>query len=195
MFGSSSSSRRRCSPSSGPMTPPSTSPSSRPTTRRPPTLSSSTCRCAARRPRSRTSTPRSSSPTRQERAVRLAREIHLGAQRGPHPGRGREVLHGEAMHETAKILFSSIANFARLTTCLVHLGQHQAIYMQHNRRLRAARPSCSTSRNRDVRAVQQLREGRRLLLVHVTTRTSTSWTFNGHRGGQGGICRPTGRTS
>mmetsp|Transcript_34862 Transcript_34862/g.82284 ORF Transcript_34862/g.82284 Transcript_34862/m.82284 type:complete len:270 (-) Transcript_34862:493-1302(-) len=29
---------------------------------------------------------------RQERAVRLARGVHLGAQRGPHPGRGREVL-------------------------------------------------------------------------------------------------------
>ena len=31
---------------------------------------------------------------------------------------------GEAMYEAAKILFNSIANFARLATCLMHLGQH-----------------------------------------------------------------------
>eukprot|EP00964_Phaeocystis_antarctica_P163205 scaffold138966_cov133-Phaeocystis_antarctica.AAC.1 len=63
---------------------------------RPPTMalrpstssSSTTCRRAAKRSRSRISTPRSSSPS-QDRAVRLARGIHLGAQRGPHPGRGR----------------------------------------------------------------------------------------------------------
>ena len=30
------------------------------------------------------------------------------------------------MHEAAKILFSSIANFARIATRLMHLGQHQA---------------------------------------------------------------------
>jgi len=39
-----------------------------------------------------------------------------------------ERCYGEAMHEAAKILFNSIANFARLATCLVHLGQHQAIH-------------------------------------------------------------------
>ena len=37
-----------------------------------------------------------------------------------------ERCYGEAMHEAAKILFNSIANFARFATCLVHLGQHQA---------------------------------------------------------------------
>ena len=75
-----------------------------------------------------------------------------------------ERCYGEAMYEAAKILFNSIANFARPGTCLVHLGQHQAIH--------AAQPtsSCSTSFlldvevHRDVRVVQQLRQEGRLLL-------------------------------
>ena len=90
--------------------------------------------------------------------VHRAHGIHLGAQRGPHPQEAAERCYGEAMYEAAKILFNSIANFARLATCLVHLGQHQAIH--------AAQPtsSCSTSFlldvevHRDVRVVQQLRE-------------------------------------
>ena len=47
----------------------------------------------------------------------------------PNVGRIQDVAErcdGEAMHEAAKILFNSIANFARFATCLVHLGQHQA---------------------------------------------------------------------
>ena len=47
----------------------------------------------------------------------------------PNVGRIQDVAErcdGEAMHEAAKILFNSVANFARLATCLVHLGQHQA---------------------------------------------------------------------
>ena len=45
----------------------------------------------------------------------------------PNVGRIQDVAErcdGEAMHEAAKILFNSIANFARLATCLMHLGQH-----------------------------------------------------------------------
>ena len=47
----------------------------------------------------------------------------------PNVGRIQDVAErydGEAMHEAAKFLSSSIANFARIATCLVHLGQHQA---------------------------------------------------------------------
>ena len=59
---------------------------------------------------------------RQGRAGRLARGDHLGDAFRTWPRR----YYGEAMHEAAKFLFSSIANFARIATCLVHLGQHQA---------------------------------------------------------------------
>ena len=50
----------------------------------------------------------------------------------------------ELDREAAKILFNSVANFARLAACLVHLGQHQVIH--------AAQPtsSCSTSFLLDV---------------------------------------------
>merc|ERR1719174_3033932 len=47
----------------------------------------------------------------------------------PNVGRIQDVAercYGEAMYEAAKILFNSISNFARLATCLMHLGQHQA---------------------------------------------------------------------
>ena len=51
--------------------------------------------------------------------------------------------YGEAMHEAAKILFNSIANFARLATYLVHLGQHQVA-------VDAARKSNSTRTWKEV---------------------------------------------
>ena len=53
--------------------------------------------------------------------------------------------YGEAMHEAAKILFNSIANFARLATYLVHLGQHQVA-------VDAARKATSTSTWKEVNA-------------------------------------------
>merc|ERR1719247_2111518 len=47
----------------------------------------------------------------------------------PNVGRIQDVAercYAEAMYESAKILFNSISNFARLATCLMHLGEHQA---------------------------------------------------------------------
>merc|ERR1719174_3334808 len=47
----------------------------------------------------------------------------------PNVGRIQDVAercYAEAMYEAAKILFSSISNFSRLATCLMHLGEHQA---------------------------------------------------------------------
>jgi len=46
----------------------------------------------------------------------------------PNVGRIQDVAercYAEAMYEAAKILFNSISNFARLATCLMHLGKHQ----------------------------------------------------------------------
>lgn len=46
----------------------------------------------------------------------------------PNVGRIQDVAercYGEGMYEAAKILFNSISNFARLATCLMHLGKHQ----------------------------------------------------------------------
>ena len=51
----------------------------------------------------------------------------------------------EAMYEAAKILFNSISNFARLATCLMHLGQHQAA-------VDAARKANSTRTWKEVNA-------------------------------------------
>jgi len=47
----------------------------------------------------------------------------------PNVGRIQDIAercYSEAMYEAAKILFNSISNFARLATCLMHLGEHQA---------------------------------------------------------------------
>merc|ERR1719478_38840 len=56
-----------------------------------------------------------------------------------------ERCYGEAMYEAAKILFNSISNFARLATCLMHLGQHQAA-------VDAARKANSTRTWKEVNA-------------------------------------------
>ena len=49
------------------------------------------------------------------------------------------------MYESAKILFNSISNFARLATCLMHLDQHQAA-------VDAARKANSTRTWKEVNA-------------------------------------------
>ena len=49
------------------------------------------------------------------------------------------------MYEAAKLLFNSISNFARLATCLMHLGQHQAA-------VDAARKANSTRTWKEVNA-------------------------------------------
>merc|ERR1719248_267306 len=56
-----------------------------------------------------------------------------------------ERCYGEAMYEAAKILFNSISNFARLATCLMHLGEHQAA-------VDAARKANSTRTWKEVNA-------------------------------------------
>jgi len=66
----------------------------------------------------------------------------------PNVGRIQDVAercYGEAMYEAAKILFNSISNFARLATCLMHLGQHQAA-------VDAARKANSTRTWKEVNA-------------------------------------------
>merc|ERR1719174_2506917 len=66
----------------------------------------------------------------------------------PNVGRIQDVAercYGEAMYESAKILFNSISNFARLATCLMHLGQHQAA-------VDAARKANSTRTWKEVNA-------------------------------------------
>jgi len=47
----------------------------------------------------------------------------------PNVGRIQDIAercYSEHMFEAAKLLFNSISNFARLATCLMHLGEHQA---------------------------------------------------------------------
>ena len=123
--------------------------SSRPPTRRQPTLSSSTRRCAARRPRSRTDASLVFSPRQESEQFGLLEELSRRpvwtASRTWPRGNVAESCYGEAMHEAAKILFNSIANFARLATCLVHLGQHQAA-------VDAARKANSTRTWKEVNA-------------------------------------------
>merc|ERR1719217_824837 len=66
----------------------------------------------------------------------------------PNVGRIQDVAercYGEQMFEAAKILFNSISNFARLATCLMHLGQHQAA-------VDAARKANSTRTWKEVNA-------------------------------------------
>merc|ERR1719217_1123977 len=66
----------------------------------------------------------------------------------PNVGRIQDVAercYGEAMYEAAKILLNSISNFARLATCLMHLGQHQAA-------VDAARKANSTRTWKEVNA-------------------------------------------
>jgi clathrin heavy chain len=66
----------------------------------------------------------------------------------PNVGRIQDVAercYGETMYEAAKILFNSISNFARLATCLMHLGQHQAA-------VDAARKANSTRTWKEVNA-------------------------------------------
>jgi len=66
----------------------------------------------------------------------------------PNVGRIQDVAercYGEQMYEAAKILFNSISNFARLATCLMHLGQHQAA-------VDAARKANSTRTWKEVNA-------------------------------------------
>jgi len=66
----------------------------------------------------------------------------------PNVGRIQDVAercYAEAMYESAKILFNSISNFARLATCLMHLDQHQAA-------VDAARKANSTRTWKEVNA-------------------------------------------
>merc|ERR1719163_160694 len=66
----------------------------------------------------------------------------------PNVGRIQDVAercYSESMFEAAKILFSSISNFARLATCLMHLGEHQAA-------VDAARKANSTRTWKEVNA-------------------------------------------
>jgi clathrin heavy chain len=66
----------------------------------------------------------------------------------PNVGRIQDIAercYSEAMYEAAKILFNSISNFARLATCLMHLGQHQAA-------VDAARKANSTRTWKEVNA-------------------------------------------
>merc|ERR1719163_1120180 len=66
----------------------------------------------------------------------------------PNVGRIQDVAercYSEAMYEAAKILFNSISNFARLATCLMHLGEHQAA-------VDAARKANSTRTWKEVNA-------------------------------------------
>merc|ERR1719506_2577316 len=66
----------------------------------------------------------------------------------PNVGRIQDVAercYAEAMYEAAKIMFTSISNFARLATCLMHLGQHQAA-------VDAARKANSTRTWKEVNA-------------------------------------------
>merc|ERR1719174_42585 len=66
----------------------------------------------------------------------------------PNVGRIQDVAercYGEAMYEAAKLLFTSISNFSRLATCLMHLGEHQAA-------VDAARKANSTRTWKEVNA-------------------------------------------
>merc|ERR1719248_35161 len=66
----------------------------------------------------------------------------------PNVGRIQDVAercYGEQLYEAAKILFNSISNFARLATCLMHLGEHQAA-------VDAARKANSTRTWKEVNA-------------------------------------------
>ena len=66
----------------------------------------------------------------------------------PNVGRIQDVAercYTEAMYEAAKLLFTSISNFSRLATCLMHLGQHQAA-------VDAARKANSTRTWKEVNA-------------------------------------------
>merc|ERR1719217_1287920 len=66
----------------------------------------------------------------------------------PNVGRIQDVAercYSEQMYEAAKILFSSISNFSRLATCLMHLGEHQAA-------VDAARKANSTRTWKEVNA-------------------------------------------
>merc|ERR1719217_1305215 len=66
----------------------------------------------------------------------------------PNVGRIQDVAercYSEGMYEAAKILFSSISNFSRLATCLMHLGEHQAA-------VDAARKANSTRTWKEVNA-------------------------------------------
>jgi len=66
----------------------------------------------------------------------------------PNVGRIQDVAercYAEGLYEAAKILFTSISNFARLATCLMHLDQHQAA-------VDAARKANSTRTWKEVNA-------------------------------------------
>merc|ERR1719240_1349580 len=66
----------------------------------------------------------------------------------PNVGRIQDVAercYAEAMYEAAKILFSSISNFSRLATCLMHLGEY-------NPAVDAARKANSTRTWKEVNA-------------------------------------------
>merc|ERR550514_402894 len=66
----------------------------------------------------------------------------------PNVGRIQDVAercYAEAMYEAAKIMFTSISNFSRLATCLMHLGEHQAA-------VDAARKANSTRTWKEVNA-------------------------------------------
>jgi len=66
----------------------------------------------------------------------------------PNVGRIQEVAercYAEQMYESAKLMFTSISNFARLATCLMHLSQHQAA-------VDAARKANSTRTWKEVNA-------------------------------------------
>jgi len=66
----------------------------------------------------------------------------------PNVGRIQEVAErcfAESLYEAAKIMFTSISNFARLATCLTRLGQHQAA-------VDAARKASSTRTWKEVNA-------------------------------------------
>merc|ERR1719506_2515942 len=66
----------------------------------------------------------------------------------PNVGRIQDVAercYTEAMYEAAKIMFTSISNFSRLATCLMHLGEHQAA-------VDAARKANSTRTWKEVNA-------------------------------------------
>merc|ERR550514_2134350 len=66
----------------------------------------------------------------------------------PNVGRIQDVAercYSEQMYEAAKLLFTSISNFSRLATCLMHLGEHQAA-------VDAARKANSTRTWKEVNA-------------------------------------------
>ena len=89
----------------------------------------------------------------------------------PNVGRIQDVAegYGEAMYEAAKILFNSISNFARLATCLMHLGQHQAAVDARAR----PTPRAREGGQRELRRAQGVRRRRSARCTSSSTPTSS----------------------